>query len=72
MHSLQTLSVAEALEQLRFPSFFEKDERKAAFEHIMQWGSGQDKIDAQIEAIKHPFNEPQEEYVYEDAMIFPS
>ena len=72
METLQTLSVTEALEQLKFPSFFEKHERKAAYEHVMSWGTAEDKVAAQIAKIKYPFDEEEEFSYNDDTMIFPS
>ncbi len=72
METLQTLSVGEALEQLKFPSFFEKDERRAAYEHVMLWGTPDDKVSAQIAKIKYPFDEvSEEEYSYNSDNNFP-
>lgn len=71
MYTIQTLSVSEALELLNYPSFYEKHERKAAFEHVMQWGTTDDRINAQIAKIKHPFDELEEEYAYSGDNNFP-
>lgn len=70
METLQTLSVGEALEQLKFPSFFEKHERRSAYEHVMLWGTPDDKVSAQIAKIKYPFEE-EEEYSYNGDNDFP-
>ncbi len=54
------ISVTEALEQLRFPSFFDSSERKAAYEKVMLWGTAEERESAQIAKLKYPFDELEE------------
>ena len=52
---VRSVSVEEAIEELEFPSFFETDERKSAYEYVMLWGNDEDKRRADKAIAKHPF-----------------
>lgn len=57
MEDKLAISVTEALEQLQYPSFFDKDERKAAFDLIMLMGNDEERLTAEIAKLKYPFEE---------------
>ena len=56
MENVHSVSVAEALEELAYPSFFETSERRAAYEYVMLWGSDEEKRVAQDAKNKYPFD----------------
>ena len=60
MQTLQTISVTEALQQLSFPSFFDKSERKSAYKFVMLWGNDSERLAAEQAKNKYPFEEPEE------------
>jgi hypothetical protein len=56
MDTIQSISVSEALEQLIYPSFFDSSERRAAYDFVMLWGTGEDKESAEYAKRKYPFD----------------
>jgi hypothetical protein len=73
MNTIHSISVTEALEQLRYPSFFDGAERYAAYKHVMIWGTPEDRLTAQHARLKYPFEEqPQEAFSLSEELVFPS
>lgn len=66
METTNDVSVTEALEQLKFPSFFTNEERKAAYEVVMLRGSDEEKESAEKTKLKYPFDEREEIYSSDD------
>jgi hypothetical protein len=58
VEAIYSISVKEELEELFYPSFFERSERKDAYEYVMLWGNEEDKRKAQEAKSKYPFDEP--------------
>ena len=60
MQTTYDISVSEALEQLKFPSFFDSNERKAAYEVVMHLGNDEEKELAEETKLKYPFKGQEE------------
>lgn len=55
-------SVADAMEQLTYPSFFDSSERKAAYSYVMRCGSAEEQLLAEIYKLRYPFEKKDELY----------
>ncbi|MEP7234125.1 MAG: hypothetical protein ABI778_02400 [Ignavibacteriota bacterium] len=60
METIRTISVSEALEELSYPTFFERSERSASYDFVMLWGNAEDRSAAEEAKTKYPFDEPDE------------
>ena len=71
MQTTKNISVTEALEQLKFPSFFESNERIAAYEVVMDLGSEEERETAELLKTKFPFSENDDVFSLKDDDNFP-
>ncbi|MFI5263146.1 MAG: hypothetical protein ACHQM6_01375 [Candidatus Kapaibacterium sp.] len=60
MGTFHSIGVEDEIEKLLFPSFFDRSERKAAFEYIMLWGDAAERLAAEKARDQYPFDEPEE------------
>ena len=57
METTHSVSVEDALEELEYPIFFERSERKDAYYYVMLWGNALEKQIAEAAKAKYPFEE---------------
>ena len=71
MDTINTISISEALDQLRFPSFFDNSERKAAYEIVILRGNNEEKEYAEEIKVKYPFDKPSGDFASNEENDFP-
>jgi hypothetical protein len=74
MESIHSIGVEDALEQLAYPSFFDRGERKAAYDLVMLWGTDEERDCAKKERQRYPFDDPEEtlfpsQYTYDFPIV---
>ncbi len=60
METIPSIGVIDALEKLSFPSFFNRGERKAAYDLVMTWGNQEERFAAEKAKNRFPFEAPEE------------
>ena len=60
MEAIHSIGVEDALEQLSYPSFFDRSERKDAFNLVMLWGTDEERLTAEQAKLRFPFDDPEE------------
>jgi len=58
METIHSIGVDDALEQLSYPSFFDRSERQAAFNFVMLWGDAEERGAAEKAKERYPFEDP--------------
>ncbi len=71
MHETKTISVTDALEQLKYPSFFESNERVIAYEIVLDLGSEEERETAEFLKTKYPFSKNEDVFSLKDDDNFP-